>query len=305
MSRREPAALWWGSDFYEDRHVLLMTYEQQGVYQRLLWISWRNIGVPDDPALLAKMLGLPAKRFLARIWPAIAPCWSPAGEGLLVQKRQEEERARRAAARGDDEQPTEPADQERSARMRELARMSWEARRKAHADAQRKAHADAAPQSDTQSAPHLPPAPPSVPNQEKPTPTRDAQRNADAQCAPQPEGADAAQSAEADDKVPVVQLQLALLATAYRSNLKGFLRSREVLKRAEALILTGLCPDDVRELAEHDRRKADTPGALLAHWLDEGIWREVLDESANKSKERDLRQRKAAAEDPLQGVYGA
>lgn len=91
--RREPAALWFGSDFYEDEQVLQMDYEQQGVYQRLLWISWRNVGIPSDPVVLAKMLGLPAKRFAAQIWPAIAPCWS-ADSGRLIQKRQEEERAR-------------------------------------------------------------------------------------------------------------------------------------------------------------------------------------------------------------------
>src|SRR5262245_31170507 len=99
MRRRDPAMLWFGSDFYEDERVLLMSFEEMGVYQRLLWISWVNIGLPDDPEQIAELLQLPfrrlgVKRFLAKVWPKIAPCWTPTQEGRLIQKRQEEERAR-------------------------------------------------------------------------------------------------------------------------------------------------------------------------------------------------------------------
>ena len=107
------------------------------------------------------------------------------------------------------------------------------------------------------------------------------------------------------DAIEAAILQQALLATHYRSNLKGFLRSREAMKRAEDLIQTGLTPADVDRLAALDAQKAETPGALLAHWLDENLWREVLDEADGKAKERDLRERRRAAEDPLAGVYGA
>lgn len=87
MTRRDPAALWFGSDFYEDEQVLQMDYEQQGVYHRLLWISWRNGGIPSDPSTLAKMLAVPIRRFLRRIWPAIATCWSADGDRLIPRRR--------------------------------------------------------------------------------------------------------------------------------------------------------------------------------------------------------------------------
>lgn len=299
MTRRDPAALWFGSDFYEDEQVLQMDYEQQGVYHRLLWISWRNGGIASDPSTLAKMLAVPVRRFLRRIWPAIAPCWTSDGD-RLVQKRQEEERARRAAAKGDDQPQEDSITADRSERMRRLARARWDAQR----NAETHAHAGAARNAQRNAETHPPLASPPVQNQEKPTPTRDAQRNADAQCAPHAEGADASQSAE-QQRDPVVHLQQALLATHYRSNLKGFLRSREAMKRAEDLIQTGLTPADVDRLAALDAQKAETPGALLAHWLDENLWREVLDEADGKAKERDLRERRRAAEDPLAGVYGA
>jgi uncharacterized protein YdaU (DUF1376 family) len=118
-------------------------------------------------------------------------------------------------------------------------------------------------------------------------------------------GADASQIAEPDGRVPVVELQDALSQTSYRDRLQPMPRRLELARRAEALLATGLAPDDVLELWDLAQAKADgDPGALLAHWLDECIWREVLDERRNKLKEREVRSRVAAAADPLDGVYG-
>lgn len=324
MTRKDPAVLWFGSDFYEDEQVLQMTYEQQGVYQRLLWIAHRNAGLPADPALLARMLGLPAKRFAARIWPAIAPCWETAGNGRLMQRRQEEERARRAAARGDqpdhgDPRDAQPAPGDRSARMRDLARRSWESRRSrsdaaahADADAARNAHADAPRNADADAARSLPPAPPSVPSEAKYPNARNAgahaQAHAATQSAPQ-SGASAAQTPEPAAEGPtlgrVLEVQRALLFTGLRSKLPGFTRSRALTEIAERLEPTGITPDDVAELWSLAKEKTrDDPGGLLDEWLMRsapGTWRGVLDEQRGKAKQADLRRR---APDALDGIYG-
>ena len=307
MTRKDPAVLFFGSDFYEDEHVLQMTLEQQGAYWRLLWLSWRNEGLPADPEALARMLRVAPKVFAARIWPAIAPCWDEVG-GRLVQKRQEEERERRAAAKGTEEVGA-PAVDGRSERMRQLAQRRWgkrggdaDAATHADADAPRNADAHAQRNAGRNAVPHLPPAPPSVPSEAKYPNTRNAGPHASAHA----EGANAAhaQSPEPEPPLPVIQLQLALLKTAYRSKLPAFDRSRELTRRAAELLATGLSPFDVSDLAELDREKATKePGSLLAHWLDENLWREVLDEQRMKAKERALRGR-APTGDAMAGVYG-
>lgn len=320
MTRKDPAVLWFGSDFYEDERVLQMTYEQQGVYQRLLWIAHRNEGLPADVAAIARMLGLPRQRFARRIWPAIAPCWQPGAEGRLVQSRQEEERARRAATRGD--QPDHGGPQaapeagDRSARMRDLARRSWESRRMrtdaaahAHADAQRNAPRNA----DADAARSLPPAPPSVPSEAKYPNARNAgahaQAHAATQSAPQ-SGASAAQTPEPAAEGPtlgrVLEVQRALLFTGLRSKLPGFTRSRALTEIAERLEPTGITPDDVAELWLLAQRKTrDDPGGLLDEWLVRGApgtWRGVLDEQSGKAKQAALSAR--GATDQLDGIYG-
>lgn len=301
MTRKDPAVLWFGSAFYEDEHVLQMTYEQQGVYQRLLWIAFQNGGIPADEAVLARMLGLAPKRF-ARIWGGIRPCWQPGDVGRLVQPRQEEERARRAAAVSGD---NDAAPDGVSDRMRQLARLRWDRHRRTDGDAEphaarsaaRSAETDASRNAAPQCEPQSPPAPPSVPSEAKYPRTR----NADAHCAPA--GASAAR-ADAEPE-PEIQLQLALLRSPYRSNLPGFDRSRELRRKAQAFLETGLTPADVADLVELDRQKADQTGALLATWLDANTWREVLDEQKAKRKERAVRARGSPGDDDLlDGVYG-
>ena len=324
MTRKDPAELFFGSDFYDDEHVLRMSYEAQGVYRRLLWISHRNEGIPDDPVAIAELLGLPrqgltVRRFLSQVWPRILPCWTASAEGRLVQMRQEAERERRAVAKGEggESSPTgSEAATSRSERMRAVAMKRWgrrgDAGAHAHADAATHADADASRNADAyaqrnacrNAGSHPPPAPPPVPNQAKYPNASDAARIASPHAhAHAGGGADAApESAAAEPTDAVVQLQKALLKTGYRSKMPPFDRSRELMKRAAEFLATGLSPFDVADLGDLDAEKAEKPGALLAHWLEEGIWREVLDEKRQKAKERELRRREPAG-DPLAGVY--
>lgn len=298
MTRKDQAVLIWGGDFYDDEHVLQMNLEQQGAYWRLLWLSWRNRGLPHAESEIAAMLGVTPRRFATKLWPGIRACWTE-HEGRWVQKRQEQERARREESR--DGEP----DGEKSERMAELARLSWAARRAradaaSHAtqDAPRIAHADAARNAELQCGPQSPPRPPSVQKRSEVPLTR----NADAQCAAHVRPAEGASAASAEETDPECQLQLALLKTPYRSKLPGFDRSRELRRAAVRLLATGLTPEDVEALDALDAEKADTRGALLAKWLDEENWRGVLDEQRMKKKQRSLRA--AAKSDPLEGVYG-
>jgi len=73
---------------------------------------------------------------------------------------------------------------------------------------------------------------------------------------------------------------------------------------------TGLTVADVAALwpLAEDQAKAredGDPRALLSYWLEEGIWREVLDVEGRKSKERDATSRARTSGDPMEGVYGA
>ena len=106
---------------------------------------------------------------------------------------------------------------------------------------------------------------------------------------------------------PDIRLQVALAGTGYRSGIADTWRRRqELLRRAGELRATGLEPGDVLELwALAQEKSTGDPGALLAHWLDENLWREVLDERRGKAKESELRARRAATADVLDGVYGA
>lgn len=319
MTAKDPALLWYGSEFYEDERVLRMSYEQQGVYLRLLWIAQRNDGLPADPAVIAEMLQIPAKRFLARIWPKIAPCWVES-EGRLRNPRQERDRARREATRAPVDGGDGSTPQTTRERMQQLARRRWNKRHgmrdadaapHAHADASRIADADAADDAARNAASIPLPTPhPPISSEAKPQPhaRADAAPHAASHPAAHAEGGASAARPAADPApepdtaavAALAALQTALLATPYRSGVGNPFRRRSVVfARAEELASTGLTAAllaDLEKLA--DEKGTASPGGLLAHWLDEGIWREVLDEQASKQKQRAASRR--AATDPDQ-----
>jgi hypothetical protein len=82
---KSPAMPWYGKDFYDDEHVKLMSLEQEGAYQRLLWHAWSHGSIPADVESLAKLFGVPKARAV-KLWPGIAPCWTEV-DGRLRQKR--------------------------------------------------------------------------------------------------------------------------------------------------------------------------------------------------------------------------
>lgn len=326
MTAKDPALLWYGSEFYEDEHVLRMTFEQQGVYLRLLWIAQRNDGLPADPAALAEMLQLPAKRFLERVWPRIAPCWIEV-DGRLRNPRQERDRARREATRAPADGGGSPPPTTRE-RMQQLARQRWDKRRAmrdadaaphAHADASRIADADAADDA-ARNAARIPlPTPhPPISSEAKPQPHarasaaphaashRDAHAEGGASAA-RPAAEPAAAEPDTAETAALAALQNALLATAYRSGVGNPFRRRAVVfDRAEQLFATGLTAAllvDLERLA--DAKGTGAPGSLLAHWLDENLWREVLDEQTSKQKQRSAQARTAADPDQEPVAAGA
>lgn len=73
MAREKaPAYQWYPKDYELDEAVKLMTYEQEGVYRRLLDHQALHGGIPSDPKEIARLVPkVSQKRFLA-IWPRIA-----------------------------------------------------------------------------------------------------------------------------------------------------------------------------------------------------------------------------------------
>jgi hypothetical protein len=95
-------------------------------------------------------------------------------------------------------------------------------------------------------------------------------------------------------RAAVVQLQEALTRTRYRSAVPAMKRRFVLRHEAARLVATGLTPFLLGELVDLATEKADRGqdhGGLLAHWLDGGAWREVLDEVAAKAKAAGLRAR--------------
>jgi uncharacterized protein YdaU (DUF1376 family) len=92
-----PAFSFYPKDWLSDGPVREMTHEEKGVYADLLSIYWLEDGLPSDPERLARLVAIPAKRFM-KLWPAISRCFQES-EGRLVQKRLEGEKAKQLSFR--------------------------------------------------------------------------------------------------------------------------------------------------------------------------------------------------------------
>lgn len=82
----------WIADFHQDSRVSLMSHAALGMYFRLLCISWNEGPLPADHATLARMTHTSPQGF-RKLWPEIAPLFTPTSDGRLMQKRLERERA--------------------------------------------------------------------------------------------------------------------------------------------------------------------------------------------------------------------
>jgi uncharacterized protein YdaU (DUF1376 family) len=68
-----------------------MTLEQRGAYHEMLCVSWQMGPLPEDPSLLARLLGIDIETF-QRVWvEPLCGCWQKTEFGL-VNERLEDER---------------------------------------------------------------------------------------------------------------------------------------------------------------------------------------------------------------------
>jgi uncharacterized protein YdaU (DUF1376 family) len=92
MANHLPFLPFYGRDFYDDDRVACMSYEEQGMYLRLLWHQWVNGSIPEDPAQVARVLGVPS------VPEQVLACF-PASDGRRLNPRLHQERKRVAAER--------------------------------------------------------------------------------------------------------------------------------------------------------------------------------------------------------------
>ena len=96
--RAPPAFQFYPDDFLNDDKVAGMSLQEIGAYVVLLCHAWTNRGIPSDQDRLSRILGV-SRPALAKLWPALKPCWQAADDGRLVNPRMERERELQAAYR--------------------------------------------------------------------------------------------------------------------------------------------------------------------------------------------------------------
>lgn len=69
-----------------------MTYEQEGVYRRLLDHQWMEGSIPADPQVLASLLPKMSRDRFLEIWPLVSGKFRPRGSDRLVNDRLEVQR---------------------------------------------------------------------------------------------------------------------------------------------------------------------------------------------------------------------
>lgn len=85
-SQKSPAYQWYPKDYDTDEAVKLMTYEQEGIYRRLLDHQALHGSIPANPAQIAMLVPkVTLKRFLA-LWPGIVGKFAEAGGRMANQK---------------------------------------------------------------------------------------------------------------------------------------------------------------------------------------------------------------------------
>ena len=72
-----------------------MTYEQEGVYRRLLDHQWMEGSIPADPQVLASLLPKMSRDRFLEIWPLVSGKFRPRGIDRLVNDRLEVQRKER------------------------------------------------------------------------------------------------------------------------------------------------------------------------------------------------------------------
>lgn len=116
-----PAFQFYVRDWLGDARVRAMTHEARGVYMDLLCYCWQEITLTNDLPSLARMSGMTIAAF-RRVWPQIAPCFTPDGAGFR-HRRLDDEREKQAAFSA-----------QQSVRGKKGARVKWQRERERRDD---------------------------------------------------------------------------------------------------------------------------------------------------------------------------
>lgn len=94
-SQKSPAYQWYPKDYDTDEAVKLMTYEQEGIYRRLLDHQALHGSLPSDLRQIAMLVPKVAlKRFLS-LWPGMSMKFT-AENGRMVNRKLERVKANTA-----------------------------------------------------------------------------------------------------------------------------------------------------------------------------------------------------------------
>jgi hypothetical protein len=78
---KSPAFQFYPKDFLTDERVQLMSHTERGIYVTLLCLCWLEGSLPADVNQLAKLVSLPAPRFM-RLWnTSLHACFKPGPAG--------------------------------------------------------------------------------------------------------------------------------------------------------------------------------------------------------------------------------
>jgi hypothetical protein len=91
-----PGFLWMPRDWLSSSFVCSLTRHDRSVYLDLLCHSWLDDGIPSDIRYLARMLGVPEKKFIMA-WGVLSLRFEKGADGKLRNPKQEAERAKQAA----------------------------------------------------------------------------------------------------------------------------------------------------------------------------------------------------------------
>ncbi len=97
MSKEQsPAFQYYPRDILSDINYQAMTWAERGMYHHLMDICWMETFIPDDPAILARVLCISEEEF-SEAWKVIGKCFKGGSKnGQLVHPRLDIERAKQA-----------------------------------------------------------------------------------------------------------------------------------------------------------------------------------------------------------------
>ncbi len=93
---KAPAYQWYPKDYELDEAVKLMTYEQEGIYRRLLDHQALHGSIPADPSDVAMLVPKVSRQRFLSLWPRIAGKFASV-DGRLVNQKLERVKANTAA----------------------------------------------------------------------------------------------------------------------------------------------------------------------------------------------------------------